>query len=256
MGHLAKAVMALILGAVAAAQTPAPPAAATFAAVSIKPDRDISGVRGLRTHPGGASGAASLLELIQWAYNVDATRVAGGPPWLDSTLFQIEARTAAAASYREQAIMLRPVLADRFGLQFRWSAATASGYILQVAPDGPKLHAPAPGERANWVEHDGATAIQILHHNETVADLTPELEWLVGHKPVVDQTGLTGAYSFTLICAPPFDFHRQGDAAALPAPAAPSLFTAVKEQLGLQLKSAQVPIRRFVILAVHRPTPN
>ncbi|MGH9481021.1 MAG: TIGR03435 family protein [Terriglobales bacterium] len=249
----AAAALLLVTGAsAAAAQQPAP----AFVAVSIKPDRDVSGVRGIHNAPGGIFGVASLEELIEMAYHVDPTHVVGAGGWIKAELFQIETRTSSRASFGEQETMLQPALAARFGLKFKWAVAQVSGYALVVAKDGPKLKPSAPGERDSMREDDDPAGIGYTAKASTVAELAAWLQWIVGNKPVLDQTGLTAKYDIAFKCAPPLGMSINGQIVTQPAGGAPSVFTAVKQALGLELKPVRVPLREFVIVSAHKPTPN
>jgi uncharacterized protein (TIGR03435 family) len=74
---------------------------------------------------------------------------------------------------------------------------------------------------------------------------------------VIDETGLTGTYDFTLVFAPD-EYAQPSPGLSRPPvePNGPSLFTALQEQLGLKLESARGPLEMFVIENVERPSSN
>lgn len=84
--------------------------------------------------------------------------------------------------------------------------------------------------------------------NDSMTDFAQLLQ-LMGDRPVVDQTNLSGRYDFTLLWTP-------DEMRAAEPDAAPALFTAVREQLGLKLEAARIPADVFVIDAATRPTQN
>jgi uncharacterized protein (TIGR03435 family) len=100
------------------------------------------------------------------------------------------------------------------------------------------------------MSHDRATMTvtgQPLSNPLRMISHQPELDG----RPVIDKTGLTGLYSFTLNWSP-----QRLNAASSPDPTGPSLFSALREQLGLRLEPAKAPVPIVVIDAVSPPTPN
>jgi uncharacterized protein (TIGR03435 family) len=71
-------------------------------------------------------------------------------------------------------------------------------------------------------------------------------------RPVLDRTGITSEFNYVLEFAPPQGTIDRN----LPAISSPSLFTAVEEQLGLQLESARIPVELLVIDSVEKPSDN
>ena len=94
-----------------------------------------------------------------------------------------------------------------------------------------------------------------------MADFAGVMQGAVLDRPVVDQTGITGRWDFTLLWTPD-EFQFGGAAAKMPPPPAdnaaapPDLFTAFQEQLGLKLESTKAPAEVFVIDKVAKPTEN
>jgi uncharacterized protein (TIGR03435 family) len=126
-----------------------------------------------------------------------------------------------------------------------------SVYALTVAKGGPKLEKSKsdPGALSDSSGH-GIGASQFMKFtNQSMSSFAHLLELMEGEKPVVDQTNLPGRYDFTLLWTP--DSLRTTDPNA-----APGLFTALQEQLGLKLESTRAPIDVFVIDAATRPTQN
>jgi len=143
------------------------------------------------------------------------------------------------------------MLTERFGFVAQLQTKVANVYALVPVKGGPRLKAAVSKDqwRAGGVMNGGIFRGRIVLHNLTMAGLAEALARQVG-RPVVDQTGLSGAFDINLKWTP--------IEAAPPAPAdnGPSIFTAVQEQLGLRLQTAKAPIELLVIKNVNRPSDN
>ena len=204
--------------------------------------------------------AMSLCDLISWAYNIKPWQVAGGPPWagiqrertmLDSAAkrFDIAAKAEGDAprSREEFREMLQALLADRFHLILHRETKEMPVYALIVAKDGPKFHQSEPEAKGILrMNGDG----KITASGGTITQLANWFSNANGvDRPVIDQTGLTGHYDFTLewsnsLRGEPLDSN------------APSIFTAMSEQLGLKLVPQKAPVEIFVIDGAELPTEN
>ncbi|HEV2646930.1 MAG TPA: TIGR03435 family protein, partial [Acidobacteriaceae bacterium] len=184
-------------------------------------------------------------------YNLQKTQLIGAPGWLDDR-YDIEGvpDTPGKPTFRQVKIMLQKLLADRFALKFHHDQRDLSIYALTLAKGGPKLTANTTGPEGQPDESSSADGAQrsMKFSNSTMADLTLEMEFYVG-KPIVDQTGLTGRYNFTLI------WTKDDDPQQAPN-AAPGLFTAIQEQLGLKLEAKKGPADVLVIDHIDRPSAN
>jgi uncharacterized protein (TIGR03435 family) len=180
--------------------------------------------------------------------------IVGGPGWIGAERFDIDAKaedsSATVAQLRE---MLQTLLKDRFKLRLHVESKETSGFALIVAKRGSKLvesksQQPRPSamSRAGEVVARDATLSQSL------------LRFLNSgvpvDGPVVDRTGLTGRYTFTLKWSP--DSSEPGRAGEPPDPTGRSLFTALQEQLGLQLQPIKTTTEVLVIDGVEKPDPN
>lgn len=85
--------------------------------------------------------------LIQSAYNVKPWQIFGGPPWVTTDGYDIEAKTEGNPSFHQKLEMLRPLLADRFQLKFHREMRQMPVYSLVVSKGGPKLQITAAGLR-------------------------------------------------------------------------------------------------------------
>ena len=222
-------------------------------------------------------------------------QMTGGPKWIDSERYDVEARAetlAAAGSpfselngeddFTGAFAMVRTMLADRFRLVVREKTTDGRVYALIASRRdrvmGPQLHsstidceaiasrgpfAPPPaGRDGRALAPCGVRAMsgQMIGNGGTMAQLAQRLTMVPAiERDVIDRTGLTGRYDFTLKWTPMTSStpSRQQDADAAPAAdAGPSLFAALQEQLGLKLEPRRGAVRVLIIDRVDRPTPN
>jgi len=247
-----------LLCASAAAQTPAT-ASPTFEVATLKPsDPDKCCARTFSSDGRHfATTNTNLKYLIQWAWNLQAKQVIGGPAWMDQDRFdlggQIEGVTMPTG--REWKLATQQLLIDRFHLQFHNEKKDMPAYILVLAKGGPKLTPGDPGKKqgAGFGGGVGQT-MSGGGTNASLADITGELQRIVLDRPIVDHTGLTGTWDIKL------SFTREDPGATgttpLPDNAAPSLFDALQQQLGLKLEKGEAPVDVLVLDHVERPTPN
>jgi uncharacterized protein (TIGR03435 family) len=232
-----------LLAAVALAQSPA-----QFEVAVIRPTTAAPGAgTSFNLYEGGrlriVNEPARLL--VRLAFHLQDSQIAGGPSWLDSDRFDIEAKTGRPEKIALSAVapLIQSLLAERFHLQFHRETREIPVYALVVAKGGPKLKPTSEGEVAGTATRPDGKATQAVS-TATSMDL---LAKYVGNRLgriVLDQTGLPGAYDFTLTWSP--------DAAT----DAPSLVSAVHEQLGLRLESRKAPVDVFVIDSISRPSEN
>jgi bla regulator protein BlaR1 len=200
--------------------------------------------------------------LIAFAYNVpfgfERIRVVGGPDWLGSDDYEIQAKIEDSmyaamqkmnsAQQREQVkLMEQSLLADRFKLKVHFETREMPGFALVIAKSGPKLR-PAK---------DGESSRLSVRQNEMTATAISIDQWIhspfIGGRVVVDQTGLTGTYDFTLTWSEQSVASGAGQENGADAP---SLFTAVQEQLGLKLVPTKVPVQVIIVDSIERPSAN
>jgi len=191
---------------------------------------------------------ASLRTLIRTAYDLQNYQFVGGPSWLDSDTYDVSAVTAdrAEVSQDEYRALVRRMLADRFQLKVHWETRQGDVYTLAVAKKGSKLKVAAnsstePGLNTNKSPHLG----RMVGTNVPVSYLSTVLGIQLRH-PVIDKTGLVGKYDWTLVWDPDPD----------PDSTEPSLFTAVREQLGLKLDSQKGPVQILAIDTAAHPLEN
>jgi uncharacterized protein (TIGR03435 family) len=185
--------------------------------------------------------------LIRLAFQLQDSQIAGAPAWLDSDRFDIEAKTGfpEKPTPGQLSPMLQDLLTDRFHLVFHREAREIPVYALVLAKGSHKLQHAAGGETSGMSTRTGRGTSQVAATATTLDLLAKWIGNRVG-RIVVDQTGLQGAYDFSLTWSPNPD----------PDSADPALPTALNEQLGLRLVSQKVPVEVLVIDGIHHPTAN
>jgi uncharacterized protein (TIGR03435 family) len=194
---------------------------------------------------------ATVRQLIYLAYQVMPFQVFGGPDWVDSSGFDIDAKAAdprtTQAEFRE---MMQGLLADRFHLHLHRETRSLPVYALVVSKGGSKL-APAGSDDPDvGVRVEGPGKMTGVRATMTMfaTALSRPLR-----SQVIDRTGLQGSYSFTLRFAPDQVSAQSNDVALADGP---SIFAAIQEQLGLRLETAKGPVEVLVIDAIQKPSEN
>ena len=267
------------------AQSDAKPLA--FEAASIK--RNTSGADsgwGANFQPGGRFVArnVTLRGLIRGAFGdpvqLDPSRMSGGPSWIDTDRFDVQARAAtefsdltfSGGSTVTGAAMLRALLADRFRLATHWETrdipvyalvrrdATRLGPRLVSSPGTPGTDClPAAAASADTalprcgsylLQNTGGNQFAIHARGITMTNFARNLQNVAG-RVVLDRTALGGPYSFDL----EFEY-RPPSATSADDGLGAAIFTAVQEQLGLKLESTTGPVDVLVIDHVEHPTED
>ena len=275
------------------AQTPS--ATPQFEVASVKPNKSGPGPQRIGIQPGGRFTATNIpvRDLISLAYGqpqpLPNFQIIGGPGWIASDRFDITAKAEgdlppeAIGPPTQMFLMLRSLLADRFKLVAHEETRDQPIYALRLdradGKLGPNLRPatvdcaalrgarrgapppapPPPGQAPPCGMMMGPG--RIMSGGMPIENLTNALARLVS-RVVVDRTGLTGGYEATIEFTPDQSQLPPGGLANLPpgVPAppvdGPSLFTALKEQLGLRLDSDHAPVRVLVIDSIEPPTPD
>ena len=241
-----------------------PPMAAdahpAFEVATIKPSApDARGV-GLRLRGGElAVENLSLSDLMKFAWQVQAREIVGGPGWMATDKWDIEAKPdmPGMPSHDQLNEMIRKLLADRFALRLHEEKREMAAYVLTVGKDGPKLTKSAD---ASVLGGFTMGPLGVMHAGgASMGDFTHVLQGDILDRPVVDKTGLEGRWDFTLQWMPD---DTQFAGMKVPGPAAddadtlPPLFTAIQEQLGLKLEPQRADVPVLVIDHVDHPSPN
>jgi uncharacterized protein (TIGR03435 family) len=222
----------------------------SFDIASIKPNYESSD-RGMHRTPGRLTATASVKGLISIASDIPEIRITGGPDWAGTQRYDIVATTPASpdqtfVSKDDKQRVLR-LLAERFKLTTHIEKRESRIFALAVAEGGSKLLPPTTDTRAGLTGRTGRIEGHLTGVNAALSMLedylTQELE-----RPVQDQTGLKGRYDFKL------DWSRSDDVSMQSQ--YPSIFVALREQLGLTLISRKASIDFIVIDHLERPLEN
>jgi len=194
----------------------------------------------------------SVTSLTMFAYSINKSQIVDAPDWVGDVPYDIEGTidTPGEPNLRQMQEMLQKLLADRFQLKFHREKRELPVYAIQIEKGGPRLKAAAkPDAQPDQRGRDGhGTEQTITYTSATMADFAFGEQFFFD-RPVVDQTGLTGRYDFSL-------GYTYDEAKSTDPNAPPSFFTAVKQQLGLKFQPTKAPVDVFVINHVERPSPN
>ena len=225
----------------------------TFEVATIKPTGpSTDGHTHINYPPGDRFSATNitLVALMQWAYDMPERQILDGPPWLAATRFDFQAKAdgdqikgLTAEQDRDlKRRMVQALLADRFHLTLHPETRTLPAYDLIVAKGGSKLQPTKSNGKSI-----GISRTYFNGEGLTMPLIAEELSLIAG-RVVFDKTNLTGRYDLKLQWTP--------DDASAADNSAPSLFTAIQEQLGLKLESAKESAPVLVIDHIDMPTPN
>lgn len=196
---------------------------------------------------------ARLSHLISMAFDVPLQNLSTGPDWIQrgDLRFDVnaEAEDPRKTTQAQLLTMMQNLLVERFHLKFHYQNSTANGFAFTVAKNGPKLRQSTSDQpKIRFTALNGETvlkptsrAISLTAQKWSMADLANLLTAAGESGPAVDKTGLAGDYDFTL---------------AWDNDAGPALSTALREQLGLQMKPEKVPVSTFVVDAAEKPAAN
>jgi uncharacterized protein (TIGR03435 family) len=234
-----------------------------FEVASIKPTGQQGGLGLNVTATELRAQSISLAGLITFTFELHLTQVAGLPNWAETEGYEIVAKLPQGGDPSDVQIrtMLKNLMQSRFGLSFHTEKRELSVYTVSIGKNGPAgikmVKNTTNGQRI------GAQGLgRTLFSGITMADFAAQLQLRVLDRPVVDRTGLTDRYDFTLNWRPDeFQFPRasaaqRAAAVAAGADALPDLFTAVQEQLGLKLDATKAPVDVVVIDKVSKPSEN
>ena len=256
----------MVAGNGAFGQAPSPPAAAPAASAAL--EFEVATIKLVKEpNPGRLQDRTdgrryttrytTLRDLIMMAYGLDPRQIVGGPAWVAEDEYDIDAVAAdgvqAAGNWD---VMLQKLLAGRFQLTSHREQREMSVYVLTVAKGGAKMKPADPAE----AHGSGCGRLGVCNFQNDPLEHFAKWLQLVMDKPVVDKTGLAGAFDFTLTWTPDesqftsMGIHVPPSADDPNAP--PGLFTAIQEQLGLKLEPQKIPAEVLVIDHVERPSEN
>jgi len=233
--------------------------APAYDVMTIKPNKADNGSMGIDSHNGHfVAHNVSLKRLLQYVYDLNEDSLIGVPAAFDSLHFDIEAKIVEPdldaikkMSSAQARAMLLPLLTKRLQLKTHTETRVLPIYELVVVKGGLKIK-PSKDQTRHG---DSGIGMYFINNNRriTARDLTMA-SWAKTladqvHRTVIDKTGLAGDYDLELKWTPDDSPTAQTDDA-------PSIFTAVQEQLGLKLQPAKGPAEVLVIDHIALPSDN
>jgi uncharacterized protein (TIGR03435 family) len=243
--------------------------AQTFDVASVKP----SGPKSVRMSDGGPGthdperfsySKARLKDLLYYAWGLVSEQQISGPGWLETELYDIVAKIPPGTTKKQFQVMLQNLLAERFKMRVHHETKEFPVYELVVGKGGPKLtesvegappvnkdgFPPLPEGRPGIVVRQDVTGrARMIGHEEPISRLAD----MLGNptdRVVLDKTGLTGKYDFTLA-------YNWKELASADDDPSPNVFIAVQQQLGLKLVDKKAPFDVIVVDHAEKvPTEN
>jgi uncharacterized protein (TIGR03435 family) len=203
--------------------------------------------------PGGrfVATATTARTLIRIAFGTDDNRISGAPNWIDNETFDINAITAnhsEVTTPQQFQQLILSLLEDRFQFKFHREQKDNPVYWLELAKPGkpgPDLKPSAPDAQPNMSTNSNGSMASMKASKMSMADIAAALRRQAG-RPVEDHTGLKGNFDFQIEWAPE----------ETPDSANPSLFTVLKERLGLKLQSAKGTTETIIVDQISLPSDN
>ena len=185
----------------------------------------------------------------------------GGPDWVASDTWDLNAKTDKQATTDDLRLMLEDLLAERFQLKLRRDTKELPAYILSVDKSGPKLtpHQPAHS-RDQWIDlpQEPFLHVKLSARFSTMNYFSFRLSQLMD-RPVIDRTDLKGSFDFELTYTRDLPPNMSPGATLNGEPidtSGPTAFAALRQQLGLKLEAQKAPVEILVIEHVEKPTEN
>jgi uncharacterized protein (TIGR03435 family) len=247
----------------------------SFEVASVKLNKSSTPLTGGHLFEGRWSSTGSIFSAIELAYgengiSLSPSEVSGGPDWIKSETYDFEAKVDDSVvqgewkkltfdqKFDQLRLMMRSLLIDRFKLKIRRETKDLPIYALVVDKNGPKLtednaHPELAGFQALGRGKLAGTSAKVSLF-AFLLSRQPEL----GGRRVLDRTGLKGNYTFKFEWTPETlaASAQPNESAPAPDPSGTSLFSALREQLGLKLESTKAPVDTFVIEHIEKPSGN
>jgi uncharacterized protein (TIGR03435 family) len=193
--------------------------------------------------------ATTLLQLISQAYSIPPERVVGGPNWLDSDKFDVNAQGPAHANQLALRNMLQALLAERFALVVERREKDTPAFVFTLAKPGViKPHEPNGAPECQRNGEDGTLNCRNITIEAFVARIVATAPGYF-NLPGVDRTGLAGAYDFS--------FRYVARANVTSENSGLSLYNALEKATGIHVERGSATLPVFAVVSVNRtPSPN
>jgi uncharacterized protein (TIGR03435 family) len=249
----------------ASAQTPAAKTAdLKFEVASLRPSPPGGRNGVIRPAPGGeryVANNAPLKFMLTVAFRIKADQVSGGPDWMNTAPYDLNAKAERPSTTEELHVMLQNLLVERFRLQFHRETKEQPVYVLTVDNGEPKLH---PHEAQNagdpWIDQtiEQVVSVKMKARFVPMDYFAWRLSMLLD-RPVVDRTGLKGGFDFDLNYTRDLPPGIPEGAMINGSPidtSGPTIFEALRRQLGLRLTRQTAPVETLVIDHAEKPVEN
>jgi len=206
----------------------------------------------------------SLAELLTFAFGLHRKQVSGMPGWAENDRFDIQAPIPGEGSPNDVQLrtMMQNLIKDRFGLVHHLEKRELSVYVLKLGKGGAEGVKMVKNDSKGSLPGFGSQGLgRIRVRNSAMSDFASFLQFRILDRPVLDQSGLTDRYDFTLEWKPDeFQYPNAPASQRGNAPegveARPDLFAAFQDQLGLKLEATKAPADAFVVDKVAKPSEN
>jgi uncharacterized protein (TIGR03435 family) len=235
----------------------------SFEVASIHPSEPGQPMAGFHTTPGNLTVRNNTLRTcIEWAWDIRPLQLVG-PGWLSDERIDITAHAEdATADDDKLRLMLRTLLAERFGLQSHREQKEQQVWALTLAKNGPKFHSTGTKDASKFLEspNDGPSSFTedktgAMGNHVTIAELADKVSQLLG-RIVIDRTGLKGSYDFRLDLEPYMNTSTEGKDGPR-SDVMSVLFSGFTDQLGLKLEPAKETVDLLVVDSINKtPTEN
>ena len=200
----------------------------------------------------------SVLTLLLFTENIQKNQIFNAPQWISETRYDIDAVPDGIEqpTLEEWKVMLRGLLQERFNLQLHREDRDLPVYYLRPSKKGTLLKRVSAEDVPSDITQHGAGVL--VSTNALLENFVKTLECCIVDRPVINETGLTGKYDFTLSWRPAplqADSTERGDAGT-EGEQRPDIFTALREQLGLRLVAGRARTGVVVVDTVSKPTNN
>lgn len=233
----------------------------TFDVTSIKPSTPGGRGGGIKPLPGGQeyrAQGAPVKQMISLMYRISLNQISGGPDWLNTDLWDIEAKADHSYNLDDLHTMFQNLLADEFKLKFHKQVKEGPVYVLSVDKGGERMKVNDSPQDFE-IPIQGGPRMGVTFGKRVPM---PYMAYWLGlilrddQRPVIDRTGLDKNYDFKLEFLPPLPpgFNKENLPPELLEK--PSIFEALKQQLGLKLDAQRGPIEYYVIDSVEKPASN
>ena len=245
-----------------------------FEVVSVKPNMTVNPMAAIQLPPASVNAVnVTPYLLIRYAFGLPDSRIIDVPEWAKRARFDVIAKASATAANEDVRPMVRILLRDRFKLVTRLETRPAQVQVLTKDVDrplGPRL-TPAGGaacaqaaaaNKSGALSSDERCGLSIAYGRVrggeiSLSELATGLATLTG-SAVIDRTGLSGLYTFTLEYTPDAVALDRATPREFPNidPDGPSLASALREQLGLRWTTERAPVEVLVVVQIEQPDPD